>query len=332
MVNCTKYKENIIGERFGKLVVISEAPKEEWKNKNIREYLCKCDCGKTANKKGPDLVRNRIKSCGCLRRETMIRIATKYDDSFIGKKFGRLTIESEVSRAEWEKDGYKEYFCICDCGKRIKAVGITLVSGNTKSCGCLNKERQLNQWKDISGQVFGELTAIRKAENHYSKSGYRSTMWLFKCSCGREVVLNWGNVRSGKQKSCGHIGRSMAEYKIGKWLDSRNIKYEQETIFDDLLNPLTGHVLYFDFKIYRNDGSFFLIEHQGEQHFTENWQGFGDQQRKHTDKMKKDYCKSKGITLYETLYNEDYIAKLQDIVKKELRLEGDDYEKGVKCG
>lgn len=51
----------------------------------------------------------------------------------IGKTFGSLTVLSKVGTTN------KRYTfsCLCSCGKIITCIGGNLVSGNTKSCGCL---------------------------------------------------------------------------------------------------------------------------------------------------------------------------------------------------
>ena len=52
-----------------------------------------------------------------------------------GDRFGRLTVRVRVIRRV--KDGQRYVRCRCDCGNRpVVAIG-NLVSGNTKSCGCL---------------------------------------------------------------------------------------------------------------------------------------------------------------------------------------------------
>lgn len=53
--------------------------------------------------------------------------------------------------------------------------------------------------KDISGQKFGRLTAIK----YISSSKPEVPFWLFKCSCGNEKKLLKYNVTQGKTKSCG---------------------------------------------------------------------------------------------------------------------------------
>jgi len=54
-----------------------------------------------------------------------------------GQKFGRLIA---VSRAGKNKHGCYQWLCLCECGKSFEVLGSSLVSGNTKSCGCLCKE------------------------------------------------------------------------------------------------------------------------------------------------------------------------------------------------
>ena len=58
-------KLNIIGNTYGKLVVISEEPKP---NKRDRLYLCKCVCGNTKKVKQCNLVTKDTQSCGCLAK------------------------------------------------------------------------------------------------------------------------------------------------------------------------------------------------------------------------------------------------------------------------
>ena len=54
-----------------------------------------------------------------------------------GERFGRLTV-IEFDRLQNHKTYWK---CACDCGLTVVATGNNLRSGNTKSCGCLHKEK-----------------------------------------------------------------------------------------------------------------------------------------------------------------------------------------------
>lgn len=55
----------------------------------------------------------------------------------IGNKFGRLMVIEELPE---RKHGGRVYRCKCDCGNIIDVRKDMLKSGNTKSCGCLQRE------------------------------------------------------------------------------------------------------------------------------------------------------------------------------------------------
>jgi hypothetical protein len=58
----------------------------------------------------------------------------------VGKKFGRLTVVENVgSDKKWQQ----HWKCTCDCGTEIVVIGGSLTSGNTKSCGCVGREKRL---------------------------------------------------------------------------------------------------------------------------------------------------------------------------------------------
>lgn len=56
----------------------------------------------------------------------------------------------------------------------------------------------MTQPKDLTGQKFGELTAIKYA---YSKNNSR--YWLCLCTCGKEKIARTADLIAGKTKSCG---------------------------------------------------------------------------------------------------------------------------------
>lgn len=61
--------QNLIGQRFGRLVVIEKAP--SLKHHRGQRWLCKCDCGNTTTVTQCTLKEGTTRSCGCLLRETM---------------------------------------------------------------------------------------------------------------------------------------------------------------------------------------------------------------------------------------------------------------------
>lgn len=56
----------------------------------------------------------------------------------------------------------------------------------------------MKQPLELTGQRFGKLTALRRAENVG-----RDTAWLCRCDCGAETVVRTAYLRRGKARSCG---------------------------------------------------------------------------------------------------------------------------------
>lgn len=54
-----------------------------------------------------------------------------------GKKFHRLTA---LRFSGWRMHGKRLWFFVCDCGRKITVPPNAVISGNTKSCGCLARE------------------------------------------------------------------------------------------------------------------------------------------------------------------------------------------------
>jgi hypothetical protein len=54
---------------------------------------------------------------------------------------------------------------------------------------------------DLTGQVFGKLTAIRSVRKPAKRGGTRC-FWVCTCECGREVRTTSTNLHSGKSSGC----------------------------------------------------------------------------------------------------------------------------------
>lgn len=131
---------NLIGQKFNKLTVISRA---ENKNGRVR-WKCMCDCGTTCEAYGYSLKSGNTKSCGCLKKNVSSKLIKNLHGKFkdckrfkdlTGKKFNRLTPIS----CSIHKSGRIEWTCRCDCGNIINVLASNLVRGSTKSCGCYKK-------------------------------------------------------------------------------------------------------------------------------------------------------------------------------------------------
>lgn len=61
-----------IGHRYSRLLVIERAPNRGGGDTNAR-WLCRCDCGRAVVAYGQDLARGKVKSCGCMNAERIMR-------------------------------------------------------------------------------------------------------------------------------------------------------------------------------------------------------------------------------------------------------------------
>jgi len=123
-----------------------------------------------------------------------------------GQRFGRLVAIHPTNKRKHKSVVWE---CQCDCGKVVEINAKSLISGNTKSCGCLQREvRSKNRKKpakDIMGQRFGRLVAIRLTD----KRKNRSAVWECQCDCGKVVEVKAGNLHNGSTKSCGCLAQEI---------------------------------------------------------------------------------------------------------------------------
>lgn len=56
---------------------------------------------------------------------------------------------------------------------------------------------------DLTGNRYGRLTVLERAENYVSPTGHTKANWLCMCDCGNKTVAMSSNLRRGITKSCG---------------------------------------------------------------------------------------------------------------------------------
>jgi hypothetical protein len=168
-----KIKE-LVGQRFGRLVVIAFSHKTE--NGKRTFWKCKCDCGNEVIVRRDTLTSGDALSCGCLHSE----IVRGFIKNILGLKFGRLLVINTSPRRDSE--GLAYWLCRCECGNEIEVCGSNLRSGHTKSCGCFSegikgKIRKLygelgviihNRWKNMRDRC---LSPVHKGYKHYGGRG-----------------------------------------------------------------------------------------------------------------------------------------------------------------
>lgn len=88
----------------------------------------------------------------------------------IGERFGKLRIRQKYH----VKEGRVYYLCDCDCGNIVIVQYSHLISGNTKSCGCLQKEltsKRFAKHNNSTHPLYGVWTMMKqRCYNHNNKS------------------------------------------------------------------------------------------------------------------------------------------------------------------
>lgn len=228
----------------------------------------------------------------------------------IGNTYGYLTV---IARAENSKDGRARWLCKCKCGNEVIVLGKSLRNGNTKSCGCYQKERAAQSNMDrvgsLVGQRFGKLEVLSEAGFIEHTNGKRSRIYNCRCDCGNYCQVQHQYLAYGDTTSCGCI-RSKGEFQIERLLTEHNINFQREYSFKDLKDELP---LRFDFALFDKKGNFKgLIEFQGEQHFSKA-NGFYSEVVKKHDEMKAEYCKNNNIKIKYIYYKRNYDLKWEDL-------------------
>lgn len=193
---------DLTGVKFNHLTVIKRAEDRiEPSGKKKIMWLCKCDCGKEIIVAGPNLKSGNTKSCGCFHKEAMKALQVDYS----GQRFGRLTALYRTNDKIFSTGRTRaQYHCVCDCGKEIDLPTSNLMSGNTQSCGCYQKESvSLRKLFDLVGNRYGRLVVINRAEDHVTPNGTKLVFWHCICDCGNEVDVVSESLRMGISRSCG---------------------------------------------------------------------------------------------------------------------------------
>lgn len=126
---------------------------------------CRCNCGTIRFVDKSSLLLGTSRSCGCISKKLNSERAKHLIN---GSKYGRLTVIDKSLHL-----GKSICICVCENIKEYSNSG--LIRGETKSCGCLQKE-----CASILGKI---VTANYHSENHPNwRGGISSERQLFNAS------------------------------------------------------------------------------------------------------------------------------------------------------
>lgn len=188
---------------------------------------------------------------------------------YTGQKFTRLLV---IKRGEVPYRGAsRRYLCICDCGKKKWTTSKSLISGDTKSCGCLRKERKTcggrsntkiyNKWFNMKDRV------LNKKHRSYKNYGGRGISiyepWLVFKNFENYVLKNLGVPLKGQEldrkNNDGNYEPGNIEWKTRKqnlnnmrkttYVFYKKVKYAVSELYD-LLKPVVIYSTFYS-RVYR---------------------------------------------------------------------------------
>lgn len=127
------FRGDLTGRKFGNLTVVKDTGRRD--RSNARIWECRCKCGNTVEVPARYLTTGTKTSCGCDSKRK----------SFIGERFGHLTVESEAPASP--KTTSRMWTCKCDCGKTcVKSTHYLKSKKWTPQCpDCAETSRRANR-------------------------------------------------------------------------------------------------------------------------------------------------------------------------------------------
>ena len=132
-----------------------------------------------------------------------------------GKRFGRLIALKCVGS---NKNKVKVWLCRCDCGNEKEIIGQSLILGNTKSCGCIQKE------------YFNSLVPERRSRKYapivcgiYKVTNPQEEVYI---GHSRTIYKRWLRHREGKKNLTFHRSINEFGWKNHKWEIIHELPYD----------------------------------------------------------------------------------------------------------
>lgn len=147
-------KEIFKESRFGRLKCIDIVGKS---NNGSNIWLCVCDCGNHIYVNEKMLTIGVQRCCGCKPGRSK---------NLQGHKFDRLTVVEPTGKKE--PDGSINWLCRCECGKTVCVSSNKLLTGHTKSCGCLASEVLAASRTYVDGTCLEQVVSKNISVNNTS--------------------------------------------------------------------------------------------------------------------------------------------------------------------
>ena len=124
---------SLLNQRFGKLIVLERDLSKKIGHGESAYWVCQCDCGNITSISSNSLLNDKVKSCGCLIKETLAKRNTQ---NLTGLFFGKIQAISSTNKLH--TDGSFLWNCLCECGNECQLSVIQLHNNKFPSCPFCN--------------------------------------------------------------------------------------------------------------------------------------------------------------------------------------------------
>ena len=209
-----KRTNDITGMRSGKVTALYRTDK---KKRGSYLWMCQCDCGKQFLVESYKIKSHNIKSCGCDRHTKLIKDLT-------GMRFGRLIALENTGQ---KSNTCYIWKCQCDCGNITYVTSNSLLSHNTKSCGCQKIDvlkENMGKYGTIADHVqYVEGTCIEKISSKELQSNNTS---------------GYKGIHKQGEKWVATIGFQGRNIYLGIYDDIKDAVIARQTAEEELYKPL----------------------------------------------------------------------------------------------
>ena len=214
-----------------------------------------------------------------------------------GKRFGRLVVLEKAENIIYpNKAIVTQWKCKCDCGNLVTRRTQGLISGKTKSCGCLRNEIGNKPFAyeidDVVSTKYSDFTIIEHFREERKSSRIKDKKYICKCNyCfEKNVILEHTLLEGiGSCKACSDV-RSFGE-KFFYWF----LK-QLEISFDTEYSPSFVEKKRYDFYFNYNNVDY-IVEIDGAQHYNRSHKRLTPKEVKEIDLYKQFLAEENGFVV-----------------------------------
>lgn len=222
-------RHDLSGQRYGALVVLRDAGRQQRGNRSYQMYLCRCMCGTEKMLRHGNLLAGTTTSCGCQQHAWQQRLK-------VHRWYGKWFVLGEAAAVSSSRK--RSFLCRCLCGRERRIAGSALLRGASTSCRCRGNV--------VIGQRFGRLTVLKPSDQAHPG---KKRSWLCACVCGRQVAVLHVNLRSGRTASCGCLERERSAERLSARRGALNHRSRRLIVDGTVYATLTDAARHYDMHV-----------------------------------------------------------------------------------